>query len=45
MIFLENSLSRALFFQLIKKHPSVVKSYMNTAKLQVESDYYIAMLK
>lgn len=45
MIFLENSLSRPVFFQLLKKHPSAVKNYMNTAKLQVERDYYIAMLK
>jgi hypothetical protein len=45
MFFLENTLSRQLFFELIKKHPSAVKNYINMAKLRLENDYYIAMLK
>jgi hypothetical protein len=45
MIFLENTLSRPLFYELIKQHPSAVKNYINTAKLRFENDYYIAMLK
>lgn len=45
MIFLENTLSRSLFYELIKQHPSAVKNYINMAKLRFESDYYVAMLK
>ncbi|CAF1074641.1 unnamed protein product [Adineta steineri] len=45
MIFLENSLSRPLFYELIKQHPSAVRNYINMAKLRLENDYYIAMLK
>jgi hypothetical protein len=45
MIFLENTLSRSLFYELIKQHPSAVKNYINMAKLRFDSDYYVAMLK
>ncbi|UJR09835.1 hypothetical protein I4U23_014060 [Adineta vaga] len=45
MIFLENTLSRPLFYDLIKQHPSAVKNYINMAKLRFENDYHIAMLK
>ncbi|CAF1343870.1 unnamed protein product [Rotaria sordida] len=45
MIFLENTLSRPLFYELIKQHPSVLNNYINMNKLRFENDYYIAMLK
>jgi hypothetical protein len=45
ILFLENSLSRPLFYELIKKHPSAVRNYINMAKSRFESDYHIAMLK
>ena len=45
MIFLENTLSRPLFYDLIKQHPSAVKNYINMAKLRFDTDYHIAMLK
>jgi hypothetical protein len=45
MTFLESTLSRVLFFDLIKQHPSAVRNYMNMAKLRLDNDYYVAMLK
>ena len=45
MIFLESSLSKQLFYDLIKQYPSAVTNYINMAKLTLENDYYIAMLK
>jgi hypothetical protein len=45
MTFLENTLSRPLFYELIKQFPSAVKNYINMAKLRLENDYYIALLK
>lgn len=45
MMFLENSLSRSLFYELLKKHPLAMKKYIAIAKLRLENDYYIAMLK
>ena len=45
MIFLENTLSRPLFYELVKQHPSAVHNYINMAKSRFENDYHIAMLK
>ncbi len=45
MLFLENTLSRSLFYDLIKQHPSAVRNYINMTKLRFANDYYIAMLK
>jgi hypothetical protein len=45
MIFLENTLSKPLFYELIKQHPSAVKNYINMSKLRFANDYYVAMLK
>ncbi|CAF2552995.1 unnamed protein product [Rotaria sp. Silwood2] len=45
ILFLENTLSKPLFYELIRPHPSAVKSYLNIAKLHVENDYYISALK
>jgi len=45
MIFLENTLSKPLFYELIKQHPSAVRNYINMAKLTFGNDYYVAMLK
>jgi hypothetical protein len=45
MFFLENTLSRPLFYELIKPHPSAVRNYINMAKSRFERDYHIAMLK
>ena len=45
MVFLENTLSRPLFYELIKQHPTAVNNYINMAKLRLDNDYYIAMLK
>jgi hypothetical protein len=45
MVFLENTLSRPLFYELINKHPSAVNNYINMAKLRLENEYYVAMLK
>lgn len=45
IIFLENTLSKPLFYELIKPYPSAVNNYMNMAKLRLGNDYYVAMLK
>ena len=45
MIFLENTLSRPLFYELVKQHPSAVNNYINMAKLRFENEYHVAMLK
>ncbi|CAF3969992.1 unnamed protein product [Rotaria sp. Silwood2] len=45
MIFLENTLSKQLFYELIKQHPSALNNYINMTKLIFENDYYVAMLK
>ncbi|CAF1221615.1 unnamed protein product [Rotaria sp. Silwood1] len=45
IIFLENTLSRTLFYELIKQHPSAINNYINMNKLKFENDYYVAMLK
>ncbi|CAF4243027.1 unnamed protein product [Rotaria sp. Silwood2] len=44
MIFLENTLSKQLFYELIKQHPSALNNYINMTKLIFENDYYVAML-
>ncbi|CAF1068191.1 unnamed protein product, partial [Didymodactylos carnosus] len=45
IIFLENTLSRSLFFELINQHPSAINHYINMCKLRLEKEYFIAMLK
>ncbi|CAF4460713.1 unnamed protein product, partial [Rotaria magnacalcarata] len=45
LLFLENTLSKPIFYELIKKHPSAIKNYLNTTKSRLDNDYYIAMLK
>ncbi|CAF4583501.1 unnamed protein product [Rotaria sp. Silwood1] len=45
IIFLENTLSKPLFYELIKQHSSAVKNFLNMAKLRVENHYYTSMLK
>ncbi|CAF4429284.1 unnamed protein product [Rotaria socialis] len=45
LIFLENTLSRPLFFDLIKQHPQAINNYINMTKLRFDNDYYVSMLK
>ncbi len=45
MLFLENTLSKPLFYDLLKQHPSAIKNYINLAKLRLDDEHYIAMLK
>ncbi|CAF1063479.1 unnamed protein product [Didymodactylos carnosus] len=45
IMFLENTLSRPLFYELINQHPSAINSYINMCKLRLEKEYYVAMLK
>ncbi|CAF0831405.1 unnamed protein product [Rotaria sordida] len=45
ILFLENTLSKSIFYELIKQHPSAVRNYLNMAKLYLENDSYISMLK
>lgn len=45
MLFLENTLTRKLFYELIKNYPSAVNNYINIAKFRLEPDYYIPMLQ
>ncbi|CAF3573701.1 unnamed protein product [Adineta steineri] len=45
ILYLENTLSKPLFYELIKQYPSAINNYINIAKLRLENDYYIALLK
>ncbi|CAF0784213.1 unnamed protein product [Adineta ricciae] len=45
ILYLENTLSKPIFYELLKQHPSAVKNYINIAKLRLGNDHYIAMLK
>ena len=45
ILFLENTLSRSLFYELLAQHPSAVRSYINLAKLRLNDERYITMLE
>ena len=45
LIFLENTLSKPIFDEVISKHPSAVKNYLNLLKYRPDTEKQLAALK